>query len=298
MAEMFYKALDRRDFLQIGLGAFAAYVGLGSSRLFGKNQQQSLRLALLADTHITPDTNDNYLESYPFINMQKVVSEIAANPPDAVVIAGDLARLEGKLEDYSKLKQLLQPAAEKTPVFMALGNHDDRKNFYQVFKDSPGRKQPIRKKHLIVYETPILRMIIMDSLLHVNLVSGFLGKEQRGWLSQHLENTDDKPTIICLHHTLGQGDSDLLDTERFFRIIKPFKKVKAVIYGHSHKYNFSKLDGIHLINLPAVGYSFGKNVPVGWIEANLTAEGGNFKFHVIKGDKKEGSTIKNLKWQK
>ena len=72
---------------------------------------------------------------------------------------------------------------------------------------------------------------------------------------------------------MDDGDSSLLDVLWLFRILKPHRMVKAVLYGHSHAYKFQQEDGIHLVNLPAAGYNFDHQQPVGWVEATLTAEG-------------------------
>ena len=52
-------------------------------------------------------------------------------------------------------------------------------------------------------------------------VAGLLGQDQRAWLEQFLKEADDRPIVFFVHHTLGEGDGDLLDTDRFFQILKP-----------------------------------------------------------------------------
>ena len=78
-----------------------------------------------------------------------------------------------------------------------------------------------------------------------------------------------------MHHTLGEGDGDLLDTDRFFQILKPHRQVKAIFYGHSHVYEYGFREGKHLINLPAVGYNFSDAQPVGWLDARFHRRGGS-----------------------
>jgi 3',5'-cyclic AMP phosphodiesterase CpdA len=129
----------------------------------------------LADTHIPADVNNNYRGFYPYQNLQKVVPDIISASPDGVVIAGDLARLTGQLGDYANLKELLIPIAEKRPVFMALGNHDNRENFVKVFDEIPGDKQPVEGKHIVVVNRPPTRLIILDSLFYV-MLSPYFGR--------------------------------------------------------------------------------------------------------------------------
>ena len=300
MMAIFSKTTNRRDFLKTSLTIVGVLVCGCAGLRFGqpKDRGQTSRWAFLADTHISADVNNNYRGFYPYQNLEKVVAEVNSYPLDGVVIDGDLARLEGKLDDYNNLKKLLAPLAEKTPVFLALGNHDDRNNFLQIFDNISGERQPIKDKLVVVVYKPPIRLIILDSLLYVNKAPGLLGKAQRQWLQSYLKTCDDTPTILCFHHTLGDGDGDLLDVQRLFDIIKPKKCVKAIVYGHSHEYHISLFKGIHLINLPAVGYNFSDKEPLGWMEARLTAKGGDFILHTIGGTKEKNGSTKKLTWRR
>ena len=300
MTEIFYKSMNRRSFIKTGLTTVGALVTLGTGCSPGlwKNGKKLARWALLADTHIPEDDNNNYRGFFPYQNLQKVIPDIISTSPDGVVIAGDLARLTGELDDYANLKELLSPIAEKSPVFMALGNHDNRENFVKVFDEVFGENQSVKGKHIVVINNPTARLIILDSLFYVNEVPGLLGKEQRQWLENYLKECDDTPTILCFHHTMADSDDALLDVPRLFSVIKPIRKVKAILYGHSHAYGFSEFEGIHLINLPAVGYNFSDAEPIGWVEANLTDKGGCFTLHAIAGNRDNDGSVKKLTWRR
>lgn len=300
MAEIFHKPIDRRRFIKTALAAAGAMVTIGMPECSGadKNEKAVTRWALLSDTHIPADVENNYRGFYPYGNLQKVAADIASAAPDAVAITGDLARLSGQPGDYTNLKKLLSPVAEQTPVFMALGNHDDRQNFGKVFTENPGEKQPVRGKHVIVVKDGPVRMIMLDSLLYPNKTPGLLGQAQRRWLDDYLKKCDETPTILCFHHTLNDGDGDLLDVPRLFSLVKPIRKVKAILYGHSHVYGYSKFRGIHLINLPAVGYNFSDSQPVGWVEASMTAKGGKFTLHALDGNTDNDGSVKRLTWRR
>jgi len=300
MAEIFFRSMNRRRFIQTGLAAFGTLVTLNSgcgTDLMKKDEKQN-NLALLADTHIPEDVENNYRGFYPYQNLEKVVPEIIAASPDGVFIAGDLARLTGESGDYANLKKLLNPVAEKTPVFMALGNHDNRENFLKVFDETPGEKPAVKGKHVTIVKKAPARLIMLDSLFYVNKVPGLLGKAQRQWLENYLKESDETPTILCFHHTLSDGDGDLLDVPRLFSMIAPIRKVKAIVYGHSHVYAYSEFEGIHLINLPAVGYNFSDSDPVGWVEARLTSRGGDFVLHAVGGNQDQDDSVTRLTWRK
>jgi len=300
MTEIFSQSMNRRSFIQTGLAAFGTLVTLNAgcgAGLTNKDEKET-RLALLADTHIPEDIENNYRGFYPYRNLEKIVPELVSNSPDGVIIAGDLARLTGRAGDYANLKKLLSPVAEKPPVFMALGNHDNRQNFLKVFNETPGDKPDMKGKHIVIVKKTSARVIVLDSLLYTNKVPGLLGKAQRQWLENYLKECDDTPTILCFHHTLSDGDGDLLDVPRLFSMIAPIRKVKAIVYGHSHAYGFSEYEGIHLINLPAVGYNFSDSEPVGWVQARLTSRGGDFVLHAAGGNLDRDGSVTKLAWRK
>ena len=300
MAEVYDKSMDRRNFIKTSVGTFVGMIAVSAGPSFGlsRDDKQACRWVFLADTHIPENISDSYRGFYPYQNLQKAIPQILSVQPDGVAIAGDLARLEGKVGDYANLKKLLKPVAGKTPIFMALGNHDNRDNFLSLFHNTHGEKQPVGGKHVVVVNKQPIRLIILDSLFYVNKVPGLLGKAQRQWLEDYLGKCDDTPTILCFHHTLGDDDGDLLDVLWLFDLIKPIRKVKAIIYGHSHKYGYSQFQGIHLINLPAMGYNFSDTEPIGWVEARLTAKGGDFTLHVVAGNKEKDGCVTKLTWRK
>ena len=92
------------------------------------------------------------------------------------------------------------------------------------------------------------------------------------------------PTIILVHHTLGGNDGELVDAERLFELLRPHRHVKAIMFGHSHKYEVTVRDGLQLINLPAVGYNFVDTEPVGWVDSVWTDEGVDLTLRSIGGN--------------
>ena len=84
---------------------------------------------------------------------------------------------------------------------------------------------------------------------------------------------------------------------RLLEIIKPVSKIKAVVYGHSHKYGYSEVAGIHLINLPATGFTLTRHQPVGWVEAKLMKDSAEFTLHAIGGDRENDGHTQTLAWR-
>ncbi len=261
-------------------------------------QSKSAHWALLSDTHLPANTAFENRGFRPYDNLKRVLPEVVAARPEGVLINGDLARLEGLTGDYELFKSMIGPVAESMPVCLSLGNHDDRKNFMSVMGAmSKGKAQPVEAKHVLVLDQPPVRFLVLDSLMTTNVAAGLLGQAQRTWLENYLRASDDTPVIIFVHHTMDDGDNSLLDSDRLLRLTRGFRKVKAIIYGHSHAYHFDSAYDIHLINIPAVGYNFVDSEPVGWVEAAFYSDQGRFQLHAFGGNRRGDGAARMLTWR-
>ena len=199
MPGIFHRPLDRRSFLQLtATGVAATITGCRSvSRGAGiPDQTSEWHLALISDTHIPADRTFVSRGFNPWDNLKTIVPQIVATRPEAVIHNGDVARLEGKPADYVEAKRLLEPLASLAPVYLTLGNHDDRPAFGEAFPAASGTRQKLTDKQVLVIEHPVARLIMLDSLLYVNKSAGLLGKEQRQWLADYLPQHADRPTIV------------------------------------------------------------------------------------------------------
>lgn len=297
MPQIYFERPSRRNFLQ----ASASAVGLVLTARRGLADETPYRdhWALLSDTHIPANIEEAYNGFRPYDNLKQIIPDVVRSKPSGVMICGDVARLEGLPGDYERVKELLAPVREVAPTVMALGNHDHRDNFRAAFADAADGESRVRAggKHVVVIEQQPVRMIVLDSLFTVNETPGFLGKQQRDWLARYLAASDDTPTAIFVHHTLGDGDGELIDVPRLFELVEPVKKVKAILFGHSHVYSYAEREGIHLINLPAVGYSFDRNQPVGWVDAEWTCNGANLRLYAIGGNQEKHGELVELAWR-
>jgi Icc protein len=292
--------LSRRQFLSAAVALAGGAIAMSPRRSLGEsagNRNEILRLALLSDTH-TPHNPDNRFGGlYPYKNLQEAVGRICSDLPDGLVVTGDVARLTGNTGSYDNFKKLLSPISSKRPIHLALGNHDHRANFQHAFRNCIGDVEQVEGKHVVTADASPVRLILLDSLLWVNMFPGQLGKGQRQWLQSYLEACDERPTILFVHHTIKDGANDMMDAGKLVEIIKPQKKVKAVVFGHSHACNFAQVHGIHLINVPALGFNFSGGQPVGWIDARLTAKGGEFTVRAIAGNRRLDGHVRRLNWR-
>jgi 3',5'-cyclic AMP phosphodiesterase CpdA len=296
MPGIFYRPLPRRSFLRFSaLGAAAIATGYHSIHA-GASSDDEFHLALLSDTHIPAEPPNGHRGFDPTANLRQVIPGVVEAKPAGIIINGDAARLEGKPGDYAALKQILEPAAAVSPIFIGLGNHDDRDEFREVFPPAASHAQAINGKHVLVVEHPVVRVLVLDSLLYVNKSAGLLGLNQRNWLAGYLPDRADRPIVLFVHHTLKDGDGDLLDVERLFELLKPHPQVKAVFYGHSHVWETGQRDRVQLINLPAVGYNFRDQDPVGWVDARFRKDQVSLTLHAIAGNRTDDGRQFTVRW--
>jgi len=289
----------RREFLRTTILSAGAALAGGCRRLsVGRGPSRKVaRWALMADTHVTLDPKEVYRTFNIDDNFKKAVAQVVEAAPDGAVIAGDIARLLGKPEDYAMVVQLGRPMTSRAPVGFVMGNHDHRENFYAAFPRRTGAPANVRDKYAVVIETAGLRFVLLDSLTTTNTTGGLLGEAQRQWLEKYLGGPDPRPVFLFLHHDMRSGKNSLLDADQFFKIILPRKQVKAVFYGHTHVYQYSKVEDLDLINLPAVGYSFNDSQPLGWLDARMTAEGGDFTLRAFASNTADNGKTTSLAWR-
>lgn len=296
MPGILHQPLRRRDFVRWSAFGAAAVVSACRSSAPHAGTEPELHLALLSDTHIPADRVNGHRGFNPWENLRRIVPEIAAARPQGAVLCGDAARLDGQVGDYEELKALLEPVAAQCPVYIGLGNHDDRDSFRKVLGASPAPGPDAGGRHVLVVEHDAVRVVVLDSLLHVNKVPGLLGKAQRDWLAAYLAEHRDRPVALFVHHTLEDRDGDLLDSDRFFALLEPHRHVKAVFYGHSHVWERRERGRLRLINLPAVGYNFADTQPVGWVEARFRRRGVDLTLHALAGNRAEDGQTVVVEW--
>ncbi|MGN6387548.1 MAG: metallophosphoesterase [Verrucomicrobiota bacterium] len=296
MPGIFYTQTERRSFLKTIAAGTGALVVSGCATRRADASQKKLHLALLSDTHIPGDRKNGYRGFNPWENLKRTVPEVVAARPDGVLLNGDAARLEGHAEDYAQVKELLEPVASFAPVYIGMGNHDDRGQFAKVFKTPASLKQNVQNKHVLVVDEDWMRVIVLDSLLYTNKTAGYLGKNQRDWLATYLQTNSEKPAVIFVHHTLGDGEGECHDARELFEIAGANKQVKAIFYGHSHVWSLGQKDRLKLINLPAVGYNFSDQQPVGWVDARFDLRGVDLTLHAFGGNRTDDGKTTRVEW--
>lgn len=297
--------VSRRAFLHTALLATAGCTTFRHTKSSGAAGPQ--RWALFSDTHISADANAVLREVKMAEHLRRSVAEVlAAGPkPAGLLLNGDCALLDGKPGDYSTLAALLAPLpAADVPVHMTLGNHDDRANFRAGVKPDGRSGKFVEGRHVSVIETPLANWFLLDSLDKVNSTPGRLEQAQCAWLAAALDARGDKPALVMMHHN-PQSVADrstekitgLTDTEALYEVLLPRRQVKALFFGHTHRWEQKEKDGLHLINLPAVAYVFAKEQPSGWVDCTLAAGGMSLELRALNPAHPGHAKKTELKWR-
>jgi Icc protein len=169
--------------------------------------------------------------------LERAVRKIMALPrrPDAVVATGDLTD-DATAEEYGLLAELLAPL--DMPVYLAVGNHDDREALRKAF---PRDRHLHGEDGFVQYAVDDLavRLLVLDTLIP-DAPGGELCERRLAWLDRMLQASN-RPTIVAQHHpplVTGLTVMDrmaLRDPPAEAAVLSRHRHVERVISGHYHR---------------------------------------------------------------
>jgi 3',5'-cyclic AMP phosphodiesterase CpdA len=294
-------AISRRRFLVRSLAGGAA-LALSPHLFAAAKREDPNSWALLADPHVAADRGLVAQGINMTDHFMAVAGELLALPkrPAGVFILGDCAYSSGQAGDYRQVVDLLEPIrTAQMPVHLTVGNHDDRERFWEALPMEKAAQRPVADRQVALLRTKLANWFVLDSLEKTLSTPGLLGKAQLAWLAGALDANPDIPALVLIHHNPGlSGNLGLKDTGALFEILRPRKQVKAYIFGHTHAWNVGQDEsGIHLINLPPVGYVFSPGLPEGWVHATLEREGIQLELRCVDHTHKSHGQVVKLEWR-
>ncbi|HLS27324.1 MAG TPA: metallophosphoesterase [Opitutales bacterium] len=254
------------------------------SSIWAKNDEIDPNyFVLLADTHIDQNSNRLLRGINPAETLDLAVKRIVTQRPRpaGVIINGDAANTTGLIGEYGLLAWLLRPLSEAgIPVYITMGNHDNRAAFYSVMPKMKPSTPLLEEAHVGIVDTPNAYLFLLDTLDPPN-VSGILGEEQIEWIDKVLAQHSDKPVLLFGHHTPTGVGSGLLDVEKLFEVALAHKHAKAYFYGHSHRWEIKKHEDLHLVNQPATAHVFQEEQTQAYVHAHFAPDRVRLKFDCI-----------------
>ncbi len=243
-----------------------------SLRLSGAGD--SVRWAWLADTHIAGDAQAEVRGQYPLLELRRIVAEVHAANPQGAIVNGDVAWYEGGRADYERFALAAAPLRAAMPLVLGVGNHDRREGMLEM-AGYPDRRGSGRLTTVV--DQPPFRFIVLDSQSSPEEIGGALGSAQLAWLSAILSEQE-TVTVLFAHHPGVSASEGCADFDALLNVAAAHAQVKAIVTGHDHEFGLTRSDGMHLIALPAAGFTFRPQAPTAWVEASVSLDGALLKL--------------------
>jgi 3',5'-cyclic-AMP phosphodiesterase len=214
-------------------------------------------IAQLTDLHITSPDGQVYGCVDTRAYLQAAIARLhALTPrPDLVLITGDLVD-HGSADEYAHLRDLLTEL--QIPVFMSIGNHDNRDVFLDVFGDLDYLKHVTQFINYAV-DMPKLRLLALDT--HVaGKPYGELAPETLEWVEKELTDHPTRPTLLFMHHPPFESGIWWMDAiglhggAALERIIRAHPQVRRVVCGHAHRAIFTEWAGVMCSIAPSTAH--------------------------------------------
>lgn len=219
----------------------------------------TLKFIVMSDLHLVPE-GELSLTLDTAARLDTAVEAVNARYGDAdfCILAGDLAD-RGEASAYRRLQAIIDRIS--IPVFITLGNHDDRPTFFDIFgRDQAAETGKVDK----VIDIKGYRIILLDSS-EPGRVDGVLTESQIDWLRARLHEARNQPVIVVLHHNanalhIRTDDIRLLDADPFIETLATHPDIRQVIAGHVHITSTATYRGIPFTTLAGGHYSVSFNV--------------------------------------
>jgi len=209
-------------------------------------------IAQITDLHIGFDRGNPHELNVRRLNL--VIDELneRSPKPEMLIISGDLVEHGDDVDAYQHMHALV--GRWQGPKLWMIGNHDRRAEFKAELPEVP-----TDPNGFIQYEVDHggLRWIILDSL-DEGRHGGMICDQRAWWLAERLQEKQDVPTVILLHHPpvdTGIEWMSALPGEQWVRrleaIVRPAKQVVGMIAGHVHRPIATSFAGKPLIVSPS-----------------------------------------------
>ena len=199
-------------------------------------------LAQITDLHIKVPGALAYRKVDTAACLRRCVERLnALDPrPDAVLVTGDLTDF-GTVDEYRHVAQCLKPL--QMPVYLMVGNHDDRAALREVFDARYLREEGTGSDFVqYAFDLGDMRVIALDSQ-KPGESPGTLCDVRLARLEQQLDAARGRPVVVALHHPpfangIGHMDDMALDAEasaKLEALISKHPNVERVLCGHVHR---------------------------------------------------------------
>jgi 3',5'-cyclic AMP phosphodiesterase CpdA len=217
-------------------------------------------IAQISDTHIALDTPDADQRMRDFAS---TVTDInALDPaPDVIVHTGDIVH-NGRADEYGKAVATLAKA--RVPVYVMVGNKDDRANLHEAFSGCGYLSANSDFIDYAIEDFPV-RLIMLDTLNPASNKGDFCpGRVAR--LIELIDAETSKPIVVFTHHppfevSVGPDPVHFEPPNTMVELRRALQhsgRVIALISGHVHRAASGHVGSIPATIMPCVATSLRK----------------------------------------
>jgi Icc protein len=193
----------------------------------------------ISDTHLCAEPNTP-TDSDPDATLRRSIDALAGTAPDLLLLTGDLAD-DGSIAALRRLRDAV--SIWSAPVLAVAGNHDTGDNVRAVFGASDA------------IEIGAWRVLAVET----SLPGEVHGAVDVDGLVRRLDATDDRPTLIALHHPPRSPSThpwfQLIGADHMLAELRLRPHVRAIVSGHLHE-AFHLHDGaLDLCGAPSTYYA-------------------------------------------
>lgn len=238
-----------------------------------------------SDTHLIAGDGNLYGGVSSDRYLKQIFSEVLESGarPEAMIFTGDIADT-GEAEAYRKIRNMAESVAEENgaQIIWAMGNHDNRKNFYtELLGETPSNK-PLDR----VYDINGLRVIILDTSVPGHHY-GEISQSQLNWLTKILQTPSKDGTILAMHHppipaVIASAVTVELRDQKNLEAVIAGSDIRSIIAGHLHYSCSATFAGIPVSVASSTCYTQDLNVKVGGTYGRDAAQSFNM-IHVYNG---------------
>lgn len=213
----------------------------------------TLRLLQISDCHLLAEAGEDYKGWNTYRMLQQLLAQIRQREQDysAILLTGDMSQ-HGDSDSYRRLIELFSFCNK--PIYALPGNHDEPKAMAPMLDGSN-----IRCAHSADFGS--WQVLLLNSRV-ANEPAGFIESNELDKLRQQLDNSQDKPSLIAVHHHPLPVGSDWMDAlilqngTELLQTLAPYPQVKAVIFGHVHQAFDQRWRHIRLLGCPSSCFQF------------------------------------------
>jgi len=243
-------------------------------------------LAQISDPHVVGAGQLAYGRVDTPRMLARCVHRLMAEPrrPDAVVVTGDLTD-HASAAEYALLRELLAPLT--MPVYLAVGNHDDRDALRRAF---PDHAHLAGEDGFVQYAADLgeLRLLVLDTLQQ-GAPGGELCERRLRWLDREL-TASARPTVIAQHHPPFATGLTIMDRMGLddaaaaaqARVVARHPHVERIVCGHVHRTAHARFGGTTVSICPSSAHQLQLDLRPG-ADIRFTYEPSSYQLHLWNG---------------